>query len=136
MLKKLVFIFDLWKAYSLSGIDDKQALFLLNKHCIESEKYKNKFPDYFILKGSLNYNMKNYFEAQQDFEMATELLTSNKYYNIDEKKYLYSYIYNHLANILYYENNQEWITFDKLSKRKNFDINQVGKNLINNFPML
>mgnify|MGYP000362641723 CR=1 FL=1 len=46
------------------------------------------------------------------------------------------YIYNYLSNILHKEGNKEWIEFDELSKRKNFDIDKVGKNLKSNFPLV
>jgi tetratricopeptide (TPR) repeat protein len=134
MIKKILFMLDLWRAYSLADTDYKKALFLLNKHIDEANNYKVKFPDYYILKGSLYYNLENYDEAQKNFEIATELLTQNEYYNLDEKKYLFSYIYNYLSNILYKKNNQDWQLFNELSKRKNFDIKHIGQNLINNFP--
>jgi hypothetical protein len=135
MFKKLVFIFDLWKAYSLAGIDDKQTLSLLNKHSNEIEKYEDKFPDYYILRGSIHFDLGNYSVAQNDLEHATQLLTKNQHYNIDEKKYLYSYIYNYLANILYKKDDPEWKIFDDLSKRKNFDLAKVRSNLQHNFPL-
>ena len=136
MFKKFFFIINLWRAYSLANSDIKKALFFLNKHINEAEKYKNKFPDYYILKGSLLFDLKNYSEAQKNLELATELLTKNESYNLDEKKYLYSYIYNYLSNILHKKNDNEWIIFDELSKRENFDLNQVRENLKNNFPLL
>jgi len=134
MLKKIFFIIDLWRAYSLANSDIEKALFFLNRNSDEAEKYKNKFPDYYILKGSLNFDLENYSEAQKNLELATELLISNEYYSVDEKKYLYIYIYIYLSNILHKNNNSEWSVFDELSKRKNFDINKVRKNLKNNFP--
>ncbi len=135
MIKKILFIFDLWRSYSLASSDCNKALYLLNKHRDNANNYKVNFPDYYILRGSLNYNLGNYDEAKKDFEISTELLTKNEYYNINEKKYLYSYIYTYLSNILHKKNNQDWALFNELSKRKNFDIKQVGQNLISNFPI-
>ena len=135
MFKKILFIIDLWRAYSLASSNIDKALFLLNKNINEIEKHKNKFPDYYILKGSLNYDKKNYSEAQKDLEIATVLLTKNKYYNLDEIKYLYSFIYLYLSDILYKKDDDDWKLFYDLHERKNFDIKKIRKNLKNNFPL-
>ncbi len=94
MLKKIFFIIDLWRAYSLaSDNSNTKALSLLEKHTHEIDKYKNKFPDYYILKGSLYYEQKEFHESKINLEIATTLLADNDYYSVHEKMYLYSYLY-------------------------------------------
>lgn len=59
----------------------------------------------------------------------------DNYYNLDEKKYLFSYVYGYLTYLYKAKNDGTWKTFRDLSKRKNFDIKRVRMNLRSIFPI-
>jgi len=108
---------------------------ILNRYVDTAKKYKKISIDYYILKGTLNYEFDYLGEAQKDFELTTELLKEDNYYNLDEKKYLYVYIYSYLMSIYKIKGDKIWKTFKDLSTRKNFDIKKVRMNLRSNFPI-
>ena len=136
MFKKIILSYIIWRACVLaSKKKEKKALELLNKYTDLAEEYKNISIDYYILKATLNYEFENYDKAQKDFELSTEILTEIDYYSVDEKMYLYAYIYGYLSYIFKNKGKEDWRTFYELSHRKNFEIDKVREYLKSNFPL-
>lgn len=136
MLEKILKVYYLSKAFKLASENKViEPLDILNKNEGFFQKNANKFLDFFILRGSLYFEAHEYALAEDNLQIASEMLKDTDEFNIDEKKYLLSYIYILIANIKFKIKDKSWVMCNEAAKKNDYNINNIRKTLMLNFPI-